>query len=100
MVRSECNVLADGLEASMLPQAVIDDLPPPDIVRWGIRRKAAVVRAIEAEVLTFEGACVRYGLSPEELQSWVQRLSNHGVGGLRVTRLTDYRAMERGEAPN
>ena len=98
MTRCAANVVADRLEASVDPAASIEDLPPPNVARWGIRRKAAVVRAIEAQVLTFDAACERYGLSGEELDSWVRRLSNHGVGGLRVTRLTDYRAMERGES--
>ncbi len=97
MTRSECSVLADDLDASMGTQSIFDDLPPPDVVRWGIRRKAAVVRAIEADVLSFDAACVRYGLSTEELESWVRRLSTHGVAGLRITRLTDYRAIERAE---
>lgn len=97
MMRAECNILADQVGASVGADLAFDDLPPPDVVRWGIRRKAAVVRAIEAQVLSFDAACDRYGLSTEELESWVRRLSTHGVAGLRVTRLTDYRALERGE---
>ncbi|MCB9946799.1 MAG: DUF1153 domain-containing protein [Rhodospirillaceae bacterium] len=71
------------------------ELPPPDTKRWGIRRKAAVVEAIRSRLMTEEDACRRYGLSPEELASWMKRIKAHGVPGLRVTRLTRYRAMER-----
>lgn len=74
------------------------DLPPPDVRRWGIRRKAAVVRAIENRVLSFAEACERYDLSAEELGSWIRRVHVHGAQGLRVTRLTDYRALERNPA--
>lgn len=97
MTRSERTIVPDEVEASAMEGMSLEDLPPPTVTRWGIRRKAAVVNAIEVGLLSFEAACDRYDLSNEELESWVRRLSAHGVGGLRVTRLTDYRALERGD---
>jgi hypothetical protein len=69
----------------------LDDLPPPDTKRWVARRKAEVVAAVRGGLLTFEQACKRYNLSPEEFLSWEKAIERHGVGGLRVTRLQDFR---------
>lgn len=67
------------------------DLPPPDTRRWVVRRKAQVVAAVRAGVLTLEEACQRYNLSVEEYQAWEQALARHGLRGLRTTRLAHYR---------
>ena len=74
------------------------DLPPANTKRWGIRRKAAVVAAVSANVLSIDEACRMYSLSEEEFFSWMARVERHGVPGLRVTRLCDYRRKERAEA--
>lgn len=66
-------------------------LPPADTERWVISRKAQVVRAIDTGVLTEEEACRRYDLTREELNGWRILISQHGVRGLRVTRLRQYR---------
>lgn len=68
-----------------------DELPPPDTKRWVIRRKAAVVNAVRRGRITLEEACERYNLSVEEFMSWQQLIEKHGVPGLRVTRLQEYR---------
>ena len=70
----------------------LDDLPPPDTKRWVASRKAAVVAAVRQKLLTEEQACARYGLSPEEFDSWRAALDQHGVGALRATRLQLYRS--------
>jgi hypothetical protein len=70
----------------------IESLPPPDTRRWVTRRKAEVVAAVDVGLLTLEEACTRYGLTPEELSSWQRLVAAHGVRGLRVTRLKDYRS--------
>lgn len=70
----------------------LSDLPPRDTKRWVASRKAAVVAAVRQGVLTAEEACRRYGLSPEELESWRAALDEHGVGALRTTRLQLYRS--------
>lgn len=70
------------------------DLPPADTKRWVVRRKEQVVQAVQAGRLTREQACEHYRLSEEEYQSWEDHLVQHGLRGLRVTRLQDYRRQE------
>jgi len=77
----------------------LDDLPPPNTTRWVIRRKAEVVAAVEGGLLTLEEACRRYRLTREEFESWVQTYHQHGLQGLRTTRLQRYRADEPQSAP-
>ncbi|MBB5514852.1 hypothetical protein FHS89_000858 [Rubricella aquisinus] len=67
------------------------DLPPRDTRRWVARRKALVVAAVNGNLIDREEACEVYGLSDEELQSWIDSLSAHGPNGLRVTALQRYR---------
>ena len=69
----------------------LDDLPPPDTKRWVSRRKAEVVSAVRQGLLTLEKACERYDLSLEEYMSWERLIDQHGIPGLRVTRLQEYR---------
>lgn len=69
----------------------IESLPPPDTRRWVTRRKAEVVAAVALGLLTLDEACARYALTAEELASWQRLVAAHGVRGLRVTRLKDYR---------
>jgi hypothetical protein len=75
----------------------INDLPPPDTKRWVIRRKAEVVAGIRAGLITIEEACDRYTLSIEELLSWQRLIDNHGMRGLRTTKIQDYRASSRAD---
>ncbi|MGI9416680.1 MAG: DUF1153 domain-containing protein [Geminicoccaceae bacterium] len=69
----------------------LDDLPPPETKRWVARRKAEVVAAVRAQLLTLEEACKRYNLSTEEFIGWEAAIDKHGLGGLRVTRIQDFR---------
>jgi Protein of unknown function (DUF1153) len=71
-----------------------EELPPADTKRWVIRRKAVVVAAVRSGVLTLEEACQRYKLSIEEFLSWQRLIDSHGLAGLRVTRLQDYRGAK------
>ncbi len=73
----------------------INDLPPPDTQRWVIRRKAEVVAGVRAGLITIEEACERYTLSIEEFLSWQRLIDNHGIRGLRVTKIQDYRSTSR-----
>ena len=66
-------------------------LPPLETRRWVARRKAQVVAAVRAGLLTLEDACERYNLSSEEFASWERAIDRHGVGALRVTRLQQLR---------
>jgi Protein of unknown function (DUF1153) len=80
---------------SAQPSNPIDDLPPPNTKRWVIRRKAEVVTAVRKGVISLDEACRRYTLSIEEFLSWQRLIDSHGLAGLRVTRLQDYREVDR-----
>ena len=69
----------------------LDTLPPPETKRWVARRKAEVVAAVRAGLLTLDDACKRYNLSTEEFVGWEAAIDKHGLGGLRVTRIQDFR---------
>ncbi len=75
-------------------QIALDKLPPPETQRWVMRRKAQVVAAVRAGILTFEEACERYRLSEEEFKAWIDLLDHHGVRGLRATRMQEYRPAD------
>ncbi len=70
-----------------------DELPPVTTTRWVARRKAAVIKAIEAGMLTRAEACARYRISEAELRLWERALAAAGVPGLRVTRVQIYRPV-------
>ena len=69
----------------------LDDLPPPETKRWVIRRKAEVVAGVRNGLISLEDACNRYKLSVDEFLSWQRLIDEHGVRGLRTTRLQQYR---------
>lgn len=69
----------------------IADLPSPNTKRWVIRRKAEVVAAVRGGLLSLEDACERYTLTVEEFLSWQRSIDDHGLAGLRATRVQDYR---------
>jgi len=70
---------------------LMESLPPPNTKRWVVRRKAAVIAAVRSGGLTVEEACRAYQLSEEELLSWERAFEIHGLAGLRVTRIQQYR---------
>ncbi len=74
------------------PVITMADLPSPNTRRWVARRKAMVVTAVRSGLISLEEACLRYTLSVEEYLSWERAIERHGLPGLRVTRLQDYRA--------
>ena len=69
----------------------IADLPPPTTRRWVIRRKAEVVAAVRGGLLSLDEACQRYALTVEEFLSWQASIDEHGLAGLRTTRIQQYR---------
>ena len=69
----------------------IADLPPRNTKRWVIRRKAEVVAAVRGGLLSLDEACSRYKLTVEEFLSWQQSINEHGLAGLRTTRIQHYR---------
>src|ERR1700693_4752973 len=81
-----------GPDGSPLTMA---DLPAPGTKRWVIRRKAEVVAAVRGGLLSLDEACRRYTLSIEEFLTWQRLIDSHGTAGLRVTRLQDYRSLDR-----
>ncbi|MBC8716955.1 MULTISPECIES: DUF1153 domain-containing protein [Brucella/Ochrobactrum group] len=69
----------------------IADLPPASTRRWVIRRKAEVVAAVRGGLLSLEEACQRYTLTVEEFLGWQSSIDEHGLAGLRTTRIQQYR---------
>ncbi len=69
----------------------VSDLPPASTRRWVIRRKAEVVAAVRGGLLSLEEACERYTLTVEEFLSWQSSIDQHGLAGLRTTRIQEYR---------
>lgn len=67
--------------------------PSPETRRWTPRRKAEIVAAVRAGLLTFEQARVRYELDSEELISWQRGFQRGGTAGLRVTRVRGVRDL-------
>jgi hypothetical protein len=89
---AEAETEADWL-VDIGPVLSLESLPPPGTKRWVIRRKAIVVAAVRAGVISLEEACRRYTLSIEEFLAWQRLVDSHGLPGLRVTRLQDYRSL-------
>jgi endonuclease/exonuclease/phosphatase family metal-dependent hydrolase len=66
------------------------ELPSPNTKRWVVRRKAAVVAAVRAGVITLQEVYRRYQLSEEEFLAWQRAFEAHGPPGLRSTRVQQY----------
>lgn len=84
----------DGPRSVTLPDGTImtrADLPAPDTQRWVASRKAAVVRAVAAGLITRAQALETYKLSDEEFSAWEGAVSQHGEAALRATALQKYR---------
>ena len=70
----------------------IADLPPPGTTkRWVVGRKAQVVAAVRGGLLSLDEACSRYTLTVDEFLSWQSSIDQHGLAGLRATRIQQYR---------
>ena len=79
--------------------AFAEILPASNTKRWVIRRKAAVVAAVRSGQITIEEACCAYQLSVEEFLSWQRAFESHGLPGLRVTRIQQYREARSEQLP-
>jgi len=64
----------------------LSDLPPSK-TRWTPNRKAKVVIAVQAGLLSLKQARKRYALSFEEFIEWRRGFTNQGLKGLRSTSL-------------
>jgi hypothetical protein len=80
-VRSVAHVV--GPDGDVLTLA---DLPPPDTVRWVPRKKARLVAAVCGGLISFNQACLRYRLTPEEFSDWKKALDEYGLSGLQTTK--------------
>ena len=84
----------EGARTAPLPDGRVmtrADLPSPGTRRWVASRKAAVVAGIESGLVSRDWAIATYGLSVEELGSWLDLSRAHGANGLRTTALRKYR---------
>jgi len=67
------------------------DLPPVKTRRWVASRKAAVVRAVDAGLITREDALGMYALSDDEYDEWDNAVQTFGIDALKTTALQKYR---------
>ncbi len=84
----------DGPRSVTLPDGSImtrADLPATDTRRWVASRKAAVVKAVHANLISREDALKSYGLSEDEFTSWESAVKDHGIDALKTTALQKYR---------
>jgi Protein of unknown function (DUF1153) len=84
----------DGPRSVTLPDGTImtrADLPPRETRRWVASRKAAVVRAVAAGLMSRESALETYALSEDEFKSWETAVQTFGEAALRATALQQYR---------
>lgn len=75
---------ANGKGSRSTRGLTLDDLPPADTPRWVVRRKALVVKGVDAGLISASEACARYGLSVEEFRAWQHQFNRFGLPGLRV----------------
>ena len=81
-----------GPEGSPL---TLSDWPAADTPRRSPRRKAEVVAAVKGGLLTLDEARSRYTLTLEEFVRWQKSIDEHGLPGLRTSRIQQYRARRR-----
>lgn len=64
----------------------LENLPPPNTLRWSKRRKCELLAAIDAGLLSRSEACSMYRLSVDELVAWRHALTRFGIEGLSARR--------------
>ncbi|MCB2136366.1 MAG: DUF1153 domain-containing protein [Rhodobacteraceae bacterium] len=69
------------------------DLPSTETRRWVASRKARVIRAVAAGLITRKEALERYALSDEEFDIWREAVEQHGEKGLKVTAIQKFRQL-------
>ena len=72
-------------------------LPPTDLRRWVMRRKADIVMAVRGGILSIEAACARYDLSREEYLAWQKAFDKFGIKGLSGKREHELQKLRRAE---
>lgn len=86
----------EGPRSVTLPDGTVmtrADLPGKNTNRWVASRKAAVVRAVTAGLISREEALERYSLSDEEFSAWESAIETHGEWALKATALQKYRQL-------
>ena len=95
---------AEGVEAVAGPDGALitrQDLPPTHEKRWGAKRKAQVVTAVESGLLSLSEARRRYALSVEEFVTWQRALHSYGTRGLQaISLVVSQRRDRRAKRPN
>jgi transposase-like protein len=86
--------------ASPVETSLGEGLPPSNTKRWVVRRKAAVVAAVQSGSITIEEVCRYYQLSEEEFLYWQRAFEIHGLAGLRATRIQQYRMRPSRVSPS
>ena len=84
----------DGPRSVTLPDGTImtrADLPSPTTRRWVASRKAVVVKAVHAGLLSRQEALKLFALSEDEFLSWECAVRDHGIDALKTTALQRYR---------
>lgn len=84
----------DGPRSVTLPDGSVmtrADLPSVETRRWVASRKAAVITAVHAGLLSREAALEMYALSDEEFSEWEEAVRHHGIDALKTTALQKYR---------
>jgi hypothetical protein len=70
------------------------DLPARD-ARWSKKRKAQVVAAVRGNLITFDEAVRRYGLSPGEFIAWEREVWVFLAERQRATERREFRVLRR-----
>src|SRR5689334_20907166 len=70
------------------------DLPTRD-ARWNGKRKAQVVAAVRGNLISFDEAVRRYGLSPGEYEAWEGALLAILAARQRATERREFRVLRR-----
>lgn len=86
----------EGPRSVTLPDGTImtrADLPSHKTRRWVASRKAAVVRAVSAGLITRDEALESYALSEEEFSEWETAVNQYGEAALKATALQRYRQL-------
>ena len=68
------------------PCEITIEVPEPPVLRWGPRKKLAIIEALRAGQITFSQICRRYEISPAELDEWLSAYQCRGFVGLIVTK--------------
>lgn len=68
------------------------DLPSTNLKRWLPSHKASIATVVRGGLISADEVCKRYKLTLEELKMWEQALADHGLDGLRNSRIRRPRA--------